>query len=230
MRNKLFAATALLVAASLTPRAQADVVGLNFNGAGMSGSVTLTYGPDNVAGDPAGAYTVTGATGTFSDSNIGIYNVAITGLVPSSPATPLDPLDTDAPASFGFFYVANGVPVAGSSPSPGLTYDDLIYPGGAPQTAYDFPFTGGLFDVYGLMLTIANGDVVNFWGDGNFGAGGAQAYGMGVANATSLMDYSFSGVTVPEPGSAGLFGLGLLGLLAWRSRSGTVAPLTQPEG
>ena len=58
------------------------------------------------------------------------------------------------------------------------------------------------------------------WGDGNY-QGGPLTYGVGVTDGTNELDYQFSGVSasVPEPGSIGLLGVGVLGLLAWRRES-----------
>ncbi len=58
------------------------------------------------------------------------------------------------------------------------------------------------------------------WGrDGDY-LGGPLTYGVGVTDGTNELDYHFSGVSasVPEPGSVGLLGVGLLGLLAWRRK------------
>jgi hypothetical protein len=104
-----------------------------------------------------------------------------------------------------------------------LSYDDLFYPAGSPQTASDYPFHGGFLDIYGLMFTIAGGDVVNFWSDGDFGTG--ATYGAAVTDGRNVLDYADPGVLVPEPGSIWLLGTGLLGALAWRRRSGRVMPV-----
>ncbi len=217
MRSRLLPATALLVAASFVSQARADVATFGFSGGGVSGSVTLTYGLDTVAGDPSGAYVITTATGTFSDSNIGIVGAAITGVAPAMPASP-EPTNLLAPKSFGFYPIASGVPAPGGESAPGFAYDDLYYPGGSPQTASDYPFHGGFLDIYGVVFTIAGNRAVNLWSDGDDGTG--LTYGVGVTDGTDVLDYVFSGVAVPEPGSFGLFGVALLGALVWRRRCG----------
>jgi hypothetical protein len=215
MRSRLLPAVAFVVATSFVSQARAAVATFGFSGGGVSGSVILTYGPDAVVGDPAGAYVITNAAGTFSDLNIGIANAAITGVVPSAPASP-EPTNLLAPKSFGFYPITNGVPAPGGAPAPGFSYDDLFYPGGSPQTASDYPFHGGFLDIYGAVFTIAGNQAVNLWSDGDDGTG--LTYGVGVTDGTNVLDYVYSGVAVPEPGSFGVFGVGLLGALAWRRR------------
>ncbi|HEY0206589.1 MAG TPA: PEP-CTERM sorting domain-containing protein [Acetobacteraceae bacterium] len=217
MRSRLLPAAALLAAVSSVSQARADVAAFGFSGGGVSGSVVLTYGPDAVVGDPPGAYVITNASGTFSDLNIGIAGAAITGVAPSAPASP-EPTNLLAPKSFGFYPITSGVPAPGGASAPGFAYDDLFYPGGSPQTASDYPFHGGFLDIYGAVFTIAGNRAVNLWSDGDDGTG--LTYGVGVTDGTNVLDYVFSGVAVPEPGSFGLFGIGLLSALAWRRRGG----------
>jgi hypothetical protein len=213
-----------IVVGALASQARAGVFAFDFGGAGVSGSVELTYVPDPNTGvlgnspntvDPVGAYIITGMTGTFSDLNIGIVDAAITGVVPRNPVDP-EPTNHLAPASFGFYLVADGVP-SPHGPVRGLTYDDLFYPGGSPQTATDYPVAGGFLDIYGVVFTVTGGDAVDFWSGGDAGTG--AVYGAAVTDGTQLLDYVGSGVLVPEPGSVWLLGMGLLGALAWRRRS-----------
>src|SRR5690348_9910249 len=142
MNRKKVAVAALITAAWLTSPAHAGVFSFGFHGAGVSGSIDLTYAPDPNTGplgtspnlfDPVGANIITGISGTFSDANIGIHNAAITGLVPANPAHP-DATNLLAPASFGFYLIKDGVPNPGGT-APGFSYDDLFYPAGSPQTA-----------------------------------------------------------------------------------------------
>ncbi len=218
IRNQVATAT-LIVAATLACQAHASDYLFNFSGSGVTGSVDLTYSPNPNTGvlpgtspnpvDPIGSYIVTGITGTFWDTNIGISNASITGIVLSSPANP-QPTNLLAPHSFGFYPITNGVPGPGGV-APGFSYDDLFYPAGSPQTASDYPFHGGIFDIYGLVFTIAGGDAVNVWSNGDMGGG--VTYGAGVTDGTNVLDYVSPVVgSVPEPAGWVLIMLGVAGV------------------
>src|SRR5579875_1310757 len=165
LRNAYLKVAIFAGATSLAVQAHAGTFTLNFGGSGVNGTAQLTYAPNPNTGvlpgtspnpvDPIGSYIVTGITGTFSDANIGV-NSSITGIVLSNPANP-DPTNHLAPHSFGFYPVLDGVPGPGGS-APGLSYDDLFYPAGSPQTATDYPFHGGVLDIYGIVFTLADGD------------------------------------------------------------------------
>ena len=192
--KKLLLPTAILV--GLLPfGAGASTVQFGFTGPGVSGTVQITYGTATDA-IYSQAFEITGISGVFSDSNNGLdlVNVPIQSLVPISPATP-EPGNTLAPADFSRFAVASGL----SPDNNGfLTYDNLYYPGGSPQTASDYPPHGGILDIYGLMFNIAGGDVVDLWSNGNLGSG--PDYGVAVATSAKALDYVGGGVTVtPEP-------------------------------
>ncbi len=220
--------TAAMLAILLVPYAHATPVEIGFNGAGGSGHASLTVGSDTTAGDPAGAQVITGATGTFSDTNIGLNNVSITGVVARNFATPNDvadgswqPGDVPFPASFSELAVLN--------PPPGdtaITYSDLFYADGSLQSCWDYPFAGGFLDTYGVMFTLGNGGFVDLWSDGvtapmAFGPTwpGGLTYGFAVIdNTLTVSDFQFVGVNaaVPEPNFLWLLGAGILGLLVWR--------------
>jgi hypothetical protein len=199
--------------------ASAASVDFSFAGGGVSGSINLTYGTETDA-KYGQAFQVTGIAGTFSDSNIGIQNAPILGLVAVNHATPHSG-NLLAPDNFSRFAVA-----AGTSPISGgfVTYDNLFWPAGSPPTASDYPAAGGFLDIYGLMFRIGDGRVVNFWSNGIFGPPGSEPifYGAAVATVDAMLDHVPTGVSaVPEPASAAL----LVGGLAWlvltgRQRSG----------
>ncbi len=203
MNPKHLIAAGCLVAASLGV-ARAGTFAFTLSGSGISGNLQLTYAPNPNTGtlpgtspnpvDPLGSFIVTGISGTFADSNIGL-NTTITGIVPSNPANP-EPLNLLAPHSFGFFVVAHGVQ-GPDAVAPGFSYDNLYYPGGSPQTASDYPFHGGYFDIYGLVFHTASGDSVNLWSNGDFGGG--PNYGVGVTDGTDVRDYAGGIIAVPEP-------------------------------
>jgi hypothetical protein len=216
--------------------AHASVFDFSFAGPAVSGMLRLTYEANPNAGplagtspnpyDPVGSYIVTAISGTFSNSNLGIVDAAVTGLVPVNNATP-DPQNLRAPKSFSRFLIEKGVQSdqPGAPPAPGLSFDNLYYPGGSPQTSTDYPFSGGLFDIYGLMFTIQGDKAVNLWSNG-VQPGAGLNYGVAVATRVELLDYT-SGVSiaaVPEP-AVWLMMIGGFGLVGatLRRRTGTGA-------
>ncbi len=208
MNHKHMIAAAFVAAALVNMPASAATTVLNLTGSGVSVSIELTYDVNPKAGgplgsspnifDPIGSFVITGATGSFSDANIGVA-ATITGIVPSNPSNP-EPTNLLAPASFGHYLVANGVPGPGGL-APGFSYDNLFYPGGSPQTASDYPFHGGFLDIYGLVFTTTGGLAVNLWSNGDFGRG--ATYGAGVTDGLDVLDYlgGLSLAAVPEPGT-----------------------------
>jgi PEP-CTERM motif len=215
-KKKLVVSAALLLAASIPWQAHASTFDFSFTGTGVSGTVGLTYGTATDAKYPE-AFEITGISGTFSDSNNGlnIVNAPIVSLVPIKHDTP-DPDNLLAPNDFSRFAVAAGL----SAQSNGfLTYDNLFYPGGSPQTASDYPLHGGFLDIYGLLFNIGDGRVVDIWSPGNITGNGPFTYGVGVATSATALDYISNGVTAtatPEPSALALVGSGLLGMLFWR--------------
>jgi PEP-CTERM motif-containing protein len=218
-RQKLVVSATLLLAASLPWQANASTFDFSFTGAGVSGTVELTYGAATDGKYPQ-AFEVTGISGAFSDSNNGlnIVNAPIGPLEPIKHDTP-EPTNLLAPDDFSRFAVAAGLPAQNHG---FLTYDNLFYPTGSPQTASDYPFHGGFLDIYGLLFDIGGGRVVDLWSNGDFSGTGAGPidYGVGVATHDTALDYVGGGVSVaPEPSAFVLLGSGLLGILVWRRRN-----------
>lgn len=151
----------------------------------------MTYGVATDGKYPQ-AFEVTGISGTFSDSNNGlnIVNAPIGPLEPIKHDTP-EPTNLLAPLDFSRFAVTAGLPPVNNG---FLTYDNLFYPGGSPQTASDYPVSG--FDIYGLLFDIGGGRVVDFWSNGDFSGTGAGPidYGVAVATQDKSLDYAGGGV------------------------------------
>lgn len=223
MRLTQWALSALLAGSAISTGANASTFMFDFSGVGVSGKVSLSYIEDpNTsatldsspnAHDPLGSYIITGVTGTFSDNGLGLANVGITGLEGLNPVSP-EPTNLKAPNRFSLLNVANGVDDGSGHPSKGFHYDNIFYPLGSPQTATDYPFAGGFFDIYGMVFTLANGDAVNLWSNG-VQPGLGLNYGVAVTDRVDVLDY-VNGVAVravPEPASWALMisGFGAVG-------------------
>jgi hypothetical protein len=213
----------LVLAATIAsaPIAKADSFNFAFSGGGFSGSGIITVSNVPVPGVP-GAFQITGITGTFSDTKAGISNAAITGVQ-----------TTSLPSNIH----SDGTFIPPGSPSDGLgfSYDNLFYPGGnspavCPPDPTDpngeYPFGGGLFDIYGVLFTVQGGYDVDLWSNGVV-PGFGLTYGVGDSikgNVLNTYGEPFSGTSVnvtasaPEPGSMFLLGTGMLGLIGTVTR------------
>ena len=209
MKRILSYSAAILSLAVFASQARADTFQFSFSGPAVSGNVALTYGKSVDARYPE-AIEVTGISGAFSDVNLGIVNAAITGLETVNHSKP-EATNLLAPSDFSRFPVASGT-LHGS-----LSFDNLLYLRGSPQTATDYPFSGGFLDIYGVLFDLGNGDVVNLWSNGVLPRAETADYGVAVASNAKAMDYVGGGVTVtPEPSAVWLFGSGALAMLAKR--------------
>ncbi len=214
-----FALLGLAAAVAVAPCAMADEFNFSFSGNGITASGVLTVGPQTTNSTNPPGYEITGISGMFSDTNVNVSG-AITGLY-----TPISYVND--PLSSGFASTAGG-----------LSYDDVFYPAGnSPAVCFTlidgvptltYPFSGGLFDIYGVAFNIAGpgGYVGELWSNGDVG-GGPIIYAAGLANATGLVDNPNAGADsgvppgqygslaaspVPEPGSLLMVGMGLIGL------------------
>jgi hypothetical protein len=212
--KKLVVSTALL-AASFASQVHAETITFDFAGPGVGGHVVLTYGAATDA-KYADAFELTGISGTFTDTNIGIVDATIGALVPITQASP-EPTNLLAPKDFSRFAVATGLPPENHG---FISYDNLVWPGGSPQTASDYPFFGGIFDIYGLLFSIGNGQYVNLWSNGVLPGSSQINYGVAVVTADAALDYVGGVSAVPEPSSLALLGIALAGGAFARRRRG----------
>ena len=217
--------TFLVLAAmvAVAPVARADSFTFSFSGGGFSGSGLVQVSNTPVSGVP-GAFQVTGITGTFSDTNAGITNAAITGVHSTGLPTGINGDGTFLPP--GSYAIAT----PGVDP---LSFDNLFYPDGnspavcPPPPPGDphgpYPFHGGTLDIYGLMFDVTGGYVVDLWSNGVF-PGLGLTYGVGDAlNGVELNYFGAPGTgdsvnlqtaPTPEPGTLLLLGTGLFGFAA----------------
>jgi hypothetical protein len=227
MKKTCWAGVLALAGMALVGQVHAATMPITFNGGGVSGSLTITFG---TATDAlfSNAFEITGISGSFSDSNIGVANAAVSSLVPITHSTPGDPENRGvAPNDFSQFAVATGLPPISNG---FITYDNLFWPGGASQTAFNYPGAGNFLDIYGLMFSIGGGAVVDLFSNGvGFGnnPGDTNVFGVVVANADTVLDSVPNGVVAgtPEPSTWAMMILGFasLGFAGYRKARKTAA-------
>ncbi len=215
MRKTLVCIATALLLAAFSPLANAAPFDFTFAGTGVSGHITLTYGPATDARYSQG-FKITGISGTFSDTALGLVNTPILGLEGLNLFTP-EPGNILTPHDFSGYTVASGLaPEANGA----LHFDNLLYLGGSPAVANNYPFGGGVFDIYGLLFDIGGNRVVNLWSNGLPPGAPGVTYGVAVANHATSLDYVASGVALtqtPEPGTLCLLGTGLVAVLSKRT-------------
>ncbi|MBV9761931.1 MAG: PEP-CTERM sorting domain-containing protein [Acidobacteriaceae bacterium] len=214
MKKVYFSLAALLAVGAAAPVVQADEFSFSFHSGSITTSGVFTTAPTSTPGYDA----ITGINGTFSDTSAGISG-AITGLY--------RPVSYAAPPS--------GPPA--STPA-GISYDDTFYPGAnSPNNCADYPFYGGVFDVYGLAFDVSGGYVAALWSDGNM-PGVGLVYAAGDSQGTTLLNLpnpdgsnqslpvgvpgSLTTSSTPEPASLLLSGLGIGGAMLFLRRKRTI--------
>lgn len=217
-------AAAMLAMFAFGSSASASVVRIHFSGAVGSGHADLTLGGTN----PADVVDPGKLPLTIVDAN-GVFNgVTITGVRALDPTTaPGEVL----PYSYSLFSIP------GYGDHDGISYDNLLYPGGSPLICLIngtpvYPFSGGFLDLMGVMFTLDDGSFVDLWSFGDTAPGffgpswpGGLTYGMSLIQPDASGGYTvvgappFASASVPEPDFLWLFGAAVLGLLTWRRRA-----------
>lgn len=242
IKSRLLTAWAMLAMTGFAPYALANPVRIHFSGTydfgdnaatPLSGYADLKLQADPAASttfptvpnrppsgprvDPEGAQTIAGATGNFNGNAI-----AGVRMLNGAPAPPGEYL----PAGFSALLASNT-----PDGEPAVSFDNLFYLNGSPLTCIDlnqdgstkpgYSFSGDLFDPYGVLFTLDNGDLLDLWSNGVMPGLGLN-YGIILFAPADqnfqVLSAQFSGakVSVPEPGFMWFFGAAVLGLFARR--------------
>jgi len=212
MKNHFCVPLALAAVLSIGQAAHADQIPFSFSDGSISTAGFFSVSSTPIVVDGVTALEVTGVSGYFDDAALGI-TATITGIY-----TPISYSTT--PGSIAFSTAGN-------------SYDDLYFPGGnspadcPPPDPY--PFSGGYFDVLGVLFNLDNGDTAELWSNGIIPPATDPVYGAAVANSYSDLDYEGDLVATPEPASLSLLGTGLLGIAGLlarkRQRRATIAEM-----
>ena len=162
-------------------------------------------------------YRVTGISGNVFQQRPEHHRCRVKSLAAVSYATP-EPENLLAPHAFSRFPVAMGLPDENHGT---LSYDNLLWPGGSPQTASDYPFHGGVLDIYGLLVPDRRrkgGELLEQRRVSRRRGCRTTAWRWSRPGARSIMSAAsaVAASQVPVPGSLWLLAGGLVGLVAVR--------------
>lgn len=236
LKAGLLTAGAMLAMLALGPYASANTIRINFSANAGSGYADLTVVSDPDASsqykpgltdteklsqwDPEGAQHITDASGSFNGHEITGVKALSAGTPPQVQSNP--PKFETLPKSYSTIDLSNS------------SYDNLFYVNGSPlvcppvgANGVGYPYFGGFLDVYGVIFTLDNSNLVGLWSDGVVppdyaGTPGGLTYGLSVLTPTdggylvSTSQFAGAMASVPEPEFMWLFGAVLLGLFAWR--------------
>jgi len=216
--------------------AQSVNIPFSISGSGVTATGTLSGNFVTLSGFADTVFTVTGASGSYSDSMDGISGT-ITGVLPGKTYTSI-------PSNSNHDSIN-----ATGTPFPPASYDNIIYPNGDSPVVCNpifYPFHGGELDIYGLMFTVGlqggGSGLVNVWSNGylndptnpiglDYGvADGTLSTVNGspqftaenyLGNSNNYPVYSASGIgfsSVPEPSALIVLGMGIAALPILRLR------------